>query len=156
MAEKEDQEVELVLGNKQLLSVFFIVVILLGVFFTMGYVVGRNSSPVEAKQAEPYERKNASSAIPVAEPATPVVAPPVTVTEPQAGQTYLQVLAVAKSEADVLAEVLVKKGFSALVAPGPNEKIYRVLVGPARDATDISKLKTDLEAAGFKPFPKKY
>ena len=30
-------------GQPQLLSVFFIVVILLGVFFTMGYVVGRNS-----------------------------------------------------------------------------------------------------------------
>ena len=33
----------MVLGNRQLLSIFFIVVILLGVFFTMGYVMGRNS-----------------------------------------------------------------------------------------------------------------
>jgi len=31
-----------------LLSVFFIVVILLGVFFTMGYIVGRNSAPLNA------------------------------------------------------------------------------------------------------------
>ncbi|MDQ6708765.1 MAG: SPOR domain-containing protein [Acidobacteriota bacterium] len=37
------QEQELVLGNKQLLSVFFIVVVLLGVFFTMGYIIGRNT-----------------------------------------------------------------------------------------------------------------
>ena len=43
MAKNEVGEFELVLGNKQLLSVFFIVVILLGVFFTMGYIVGRNS-----------------------------------------------------------------------------------------------------------------
>jgi len=28
--------------------VFFIVVILLGVFFTMGYIVGRNSAPLNA------------------------------------------------------------------------------------------------------------
>jgi SPOR domain len=41
----EDGEFELILGNRQLLSVFFIVVILLGVFFTMGYIVGRNSGP---------------------------------------------------------------------------------------------------------------
>jgi hypothetical protein len=41
----EDGEFELVLVNRQLLSVFFIVVILLGVFFTMGYIVGRNSTP---------------------------------------------------------------------------------------------------------------
>jgi cell division septation protein DedD len=37
-------EQELVLGNKQLLSAFFVVAILLGVFFTMGYFVGRNST----------------------------------------------------------------------------------------------------------------
>jgi len=39
----EDGEFELVLGNRQLMSVFFIVVILLGVFFAMGYIVGRGS-----------------------------------------------------------------------------------------------------------------
>lgn len=47
------QEQELVLGNKQLLSVFFIVVVLLGVFFTMGYIIGRNTggSATAATQA---------------------------------------------------------------------------------------------------------
>jgi cell division septation protein DedD len=44
----EDGEFELILGNRQLMSVFFIVVILLGVFFAMGYIVGRNASPVGA------------------------------------------------------------------------------------------------------------
>ena len=43
-----DGEFELVLGNKQLLSVFFLFVMLLGLFFTMGYIIGRNSAPVEA------------------------------------------------------------------------------------------------------------
>jgi cell division septation protein DedD len=46
----EDGEFELLLGNRQLMSVFFIVVILLGVFFAMGYIVGRNSSPVTAPE----------------------------------------------------------------------------------------------------------
>ncbi len=41
---KIEGEQELVLGNKQLLSAFFIVVVLLGVFFTMGYVIGRNTA----------------------------------------------------------------------------------------------------------------
>jgi cell division septation protein DedD len=40
---REDGEFELVLGNRQLLSVFFIVVVLLGVFFMMGYILGRSS-----------------------------------------------------------------------------------------------------------------
>jgi cell division septation protein DedD len=50
---KTDGEYELVLGNRQLLSAFFIVVILFGVFFTMGYVVGRNSSPPAEASAPP-------------------------------------------------------------------------------------------------------
>jgi len=185
--ESESNEFELVLGNKQLLSVFFIVVILLGVFFTMGYVVGRNSAPVDAARRveQNYDRQNAPSAVPAstsaqreaptaesigvndppvqAKPAKPesntprsVQVAPLTVTQPEVGQTYLQVLAVAKSEAEVLAEVLAKKGFHALVAPGPNDKVFRVLVGPANDASHVIKLRADLEAAGFKPFVKRY
>lgn len=49
MPKNEDGEFELVLANRQLLSVFFIVVILLGVFFTMGYIVGRSSAPAAAE-----------------------------------------------------------------------------------------------------------
>ncbi|MBV6432160.1 MAG: hypothetical protein IANPNBLG_02296 [Bryobacteraceae bacterium] len=53
MGRSEDGEFELILGNKQLLSVFFIVVVLLGVFFTMGYIVGKNSVPPEIARREP-------------------------------------------------------------------------------------------------------
>jgi cell division protein FtsN len=45
MKNTETGEFELVLGNRQLLSGFFVVVILFAVFFVMGYIVGRNSSP---------------------------------------------------------------------------------------------------------------
>ena len=56
MPRNDEGEFELILGNKQLLSVFFIVIILLGVFFTMGYIVGRNSGhPI--RRSEPYRRK---------------------------------------------------------------------------------------------------
>jgi cell division septation protein DedD len=47
----EDGEFELVLGNTQLLSVFFIVVALMGVFFAIGYILGRNSSPIPSEIA---------------------------------------------------------------------------------------------------------
>ncbi len=56
MPRNDDGEFELVLGNRQLLSVFFIVVILLGVFFTMGYIVGRNSAPVLAELPKKAEK----------------------------------------------------------------------------------------------------
>jgi cell division septation protein DedD len=44
LPKNDEGEFELVLGNRQLISVFVIVVVLLGVFFSMGYIVGRNSS----------------------------------------------------------------------------------------------------------------
>ncbi len=186
MPRNDDGEFELILGNKQLLSVFFIVIILLGVFFTMGYIVGRNSGPPDtAKKTTPVDgsipaRTEGQSAMPPAAPAAstpaptvvdPVVAKPEpakkqpievtavthSVTQPIPGQIYIQVLAVAKPEAEVLVDVLSKKGFQALVAPGPSDKIFRVLVGPAKDAADAGKLKGDLEQAGFKlAFPKKF
>ncbi len=56
MARSEDGEFELILGNRQLLSVFFIIVVLLGVFFTMGYIVGKNSVSADvlaAKKTDP-------------------------------------------------------------------------------------------------------
>ena len=44
MARNVEGEFEVLLGNKQLLSVFFIVLILMAIFFTMGYVLGRDSA----------------------------------------------------------------------------------------------------------------
>ena len=41
-------ERELVLGNRQLLAIFFVGVLLCGVFFAMGYVVGGNSAKTGA------------------------------------------------------------------------------------------------------------
>jgi cell division protein FtsN len=189
-AASEPSEFELVLGNKQLLSVFFIVVVLLGVFFTMGYIVGRNSAPVDAaaRKSDAYDRGNAPSAVPTAakapvtiteqpaarvetpvgEPAAakvetpapaetkPIEIPAISAPQPEAGRTYLQVVSVARPQADAMAEVLAKRGFRAFVAPGPNEKTFRVLVGPAANIDDVSKIKSDLEAVGMKPIVKKY
>jgi SPOR domain len=52
MRNNETGELELVLGNRQLLSGFFVVALLFGVAFAMGYIVGRNSTPSQKLQAE--------------------------------------------------------------------------------------------------------
>ena len=202
MPKNEDGEFELILGNRQLLSVFFIVVILLGVFFTMGYIVGRNSAPVlpaepvtarkggdtpgkpivvepagrpspssvesktvqpeatpastqpevktppERKPAAPEHKPAAAVAPPTRQPVRPVTQ--AAVKEPQTGQTYLQLAATGHDEAKVLVGVLGEKGFHALVAPGPNEKLFRVLVGPMKDAAQITQIRDDLVKYGFK------
>src|SRR5436305_14530416 len=142
MAKSDDGEFELVLGNRQLLSVFFIVVLLVAVFFTMGYIVGKNSTPgfAEAKRPDrtigvdgarpsptstPLEQPKApiseSARPPETEKAEPAAAPPPkkeaekkqesqgatpTPEEPVVGQTYVQVVAVQRAEAEIFLDVL--------------------------------------------------
>lgn len=74
MKNNETGEFELVLGNRQLLSGFFIVVILFAVFFVMGYIVGRNSAPLPQLSAN---REQGAAAAPGGRPqaASPAAAP---------------------------------------------------------------------------------
>ncbi len=66
---RTENEQELVLGNKQLLSAFFVVVALLGVFFTMGYIIGRNTGGNAAKDKD--ASANTSPAPETARPIAP-------------------------------------------------------------------------------------
>jgi cell division septation protein DedD len=87
LAKSDEGEFELILGNRQLISVFLIVVVLLGVFFSMGYIVGRNSSAsvpdtahnagktVAVDSPPPDSQPAASSPAPAQEPS---VTPPET------------------------------------------------------------------------------
>jgi len=51
MAQTEGEK-ELVLGNKQLISLFFVVVALCGVFFAMGYMMGRPAAKTALVNAD--------------------------------------------------------------------------------------------------------
>lgn len=215
MPKNEDGEFELVLGNRQLISVFLIVVVLLGVFFSMGYIVGRNSLPAAETAHNDKPAPDADSSTNTADaqpdasapapapssaaattpdatqqPAAPPEAttpakeepapvkheaaraekkpkpspvaserPPVRAAEagqPSSGQ-YWQVVATARPDAEIVAEALGKKGFHAVLAPGPREGVFRVLVGPLPDAATQAQTRTGLESAGFKnPIIRKY
>ena len=194
MPKNEDGEFELILANRQLLSVFFIVVVLLGVFFTMGYIVGRNSGPaVEVAAVHKTESKpivpdatpppdgSATSSAPSAAASAPTSTQPQREAEtpkpelkreepiakkeppakkekekpvpasapPASGQTYLQLVATAKAEADVMVDVLHQKQFKAMAVEIPEKPgLFRVLVGPLPDGT-LNKMKSDLTSAGF-------
>ena len=210
MPRNEDGEFELVVGNKQLLSIVFILMVVFGVVFSMGYFVGRANSgsdnPAPATQAanQPPGRPQAAGAegaatptpeatpddslpagdakvttpdtgssttpvvsatpvaahVPAATPkpvATPPPAPRTPVAAVQAGQTYLQVAAVKKPQAEMLVEVLKEKGFRAVSSPtAPGAELFRALVGPLRDAAEVARTKADLENAGFKPIIKRF
>jgi cell division septation protein DedD len=77
MRNNETGEFELVVGNRQLLSGFFIVVLLFAVAFAMGYVVGQNSPrsvKLASDAASASAITSASDSRPM--PASPVPAPP--------------------------------------------------------------------------------
>jgi cell division septation protein DedD len=68
MRNNETGEFELLVGNRQLLSGFFIVVLLFAVAFSMGYIVGRNSSPSAKLQAETGSSAGTASQTPETRP----------------------------------------------------------------------------------------
>lgn len=70
MLRSDESETEILLGNKQLLGIFFAVAILLGIAFYGGYVVGRGAKAHAATVAS----------------ATPVTEPPSTPTNPPSGR----------------------------------------------------------------------
>ena len=105
MARNPDGEFEMILGNKQLLSLLFLVVVLFAVLFSLGYMVGKSVSPAQTLAAQPSAGETPPSRAPLTEPlkepplrrpaepppavAEPVPAPsePVAVKAPQPSET---------------------------------------------------------------------
>lgn len=203
MARTEEGEFEFVVGNKHLLSAVFVLMVLFGIFFSLGYFVGRSGdgpaappqtaasspstgvrqpqeappapapetqvNPGEAQVSQSPDGSQTAAAAPAPAEATPEPQPPAPEPEPsravaagpQPGQTFLQVAAVKQSEAKVIVDVLRGKGFNALTAPVVvngvvSDSLFRALVGPVKDAAELARLKSDLQAAGFKPYVQKY
>jgi cell division septation protein DedD len=191
MAASVDNESEILLGNKQLLAVFAVVVLLLAVAFTGGYMLGKGSADKRAA-ATPSEKADAASdvgpltktvtpedvatvkAVPSApqEQSTPAPGPtsagadaktkvnvilsstkqPVPGPEgtPKSG-TFLQVGALTHTQAAATADVLRKQNFHARLAPKPGSStIFRVLVGPVKDAGDLAATRDALRKIGFR------
>lgn len=198
MLQTGENETEILLGNKQLVGIFLVIAILLGVSFTGGFLVGRGSpekkavptaSTVAASVTDTASADSgkvggqthtlepdgsatsttrdtdagttsakppAASAVlgsrkrPISRPvATSEVEAKADAVEtgyvPQAGSEYLQVAAVGKDEAEAVADVLHKKGFHAHAVPKPgNVKIYRVIIGPVKDAGDLASTRDAL------------
>jgi len=184
MSSTSDTDTEILLGNKHLLGIFFVVAILIGIAFTGGFMVGRNTAerkqplvingPAEqpastqatvgggpethsvAAPSVPDSGESASTAV-AAEP-PPLGARRAAAAEekapddyaPQGGQMFLQVTAVEKEDAYAVADVLSKKGFHAHAVAKSGTKLYRVLVGPVRDAADLSSTRDALRKTGFR------
>ncbi len=196
MLQTSDGETEILLGNKQLVGIFFLVAILLGIAFGGGYMIGRgaaqkkpvtavagatdtanptatNASAGETRTVSPSDTAvtdqkatDTSGANPEAPPLgtpkrnepkeRPATSAPVPSTPanggfaPQSGETFLQVTAVGRDEAIGVADVLRKKGFHAHAVPVPGgSNMYRVIVGPVKNAGDLASTRDELRKTGF-------
>jgi cell division septation protein DedD len=69
MRSSNNSETEILLGNKHLLGIFFVIAILLGIAFTGGYMVGRNSAEKSAGKSAAAASTGTPDA--AATPATP-------------------------------------------------------------------------------------
>jgi cell division septation protein DedD len=205
-SKSEEREIDLTIGfNKQLISIVFVLFVLFGVVFSMGYFVGRASSsaaepaqqaaarpadnpaqkpgaagpPVQTQSPsgppaqtateqplEPGEGRVSDASAPAESASAPAVepqSPPAEAPKPAASPaapvgTFLQVAAVKREQAQVVADVLKGKGYHVVLAPVTvnGQELYRTLVGPLRDASEIARTKTELEGSGFKCFLKKF
>lgn len=91
MQVRKDNEFEFVLGNRQLFSVLAIIVLLLGVFFAMGFFAGRSVGQAAAKADE--GQRHAADNPPIvleaplkSEAAAETAAPPPVATTPESDQ----------------------------------------------------------------------
>jgi DedD protein len=170
----ESQDTELTLSTGKLLGFFFGLVIICGIFFSLGYAVGKNSAPgastaimdsaelstvtanggAKPSPGKPLEatpcQEGDSGCAPAAAIAKqePVTAPPLEMS----GGTGLmvQVAAVSKQEdAEAMAAALRKKQYPVLVVPNQTSNLFHVQVGPFADQKDAEAMRARLANDGY-------
>lgn len=162
-----EEEFELVVGRRQIAAIAFLALVMVAVCSGAAYLAGKAMS---ARQEPPAPVINLEQApAPLIEatiapaPAGPVLpAAPAPVSEaplfassvPQA--IYIQVGAVEKGVATVIAEGLRKHGLDSFVAPGPSEKTFRVLIGPFPNEDAYRKAQGVVDQIGLANFARRY
>jgi cell division septation protein DedD len=154
---------EIVMGRAQVASVAFVVLTLIAIAASVFYVAGRMSMPVEPPRidftppdARPGLLRTGGGAPAPTKPAVnPAWSDPV-FREPQPGEVFLQMAAVERGVGAVFCEGLRRMGFPSIVAPGPDDRIFRVLIGPIPSSAEMSRIKKSLEDAGLSTFLRRY
>jgi cell division septation protein DedD len=157
-------EYELVLGRTQVASWLFVGVIAVAVCGSLAYLAGETVATKRDRRAAVVATAPVAAPSPAALPQASLLAKaePLTkstrplVGEPEIGKVYLQVGAVERGMAVILAEGMRVHGFEAFVAPGPNDKIFRVLIGPLPDPDAFREAMLKVDALDLATFARKY
>jgi cell division septation protein DedD len=165
----------LVVGRRQIAALTFLGLVMIAVCSGASYLTGKAMS-VREESAPPVIRLEQPPApaapvieasiapVPVAQP-QPQSAAPVTpmpaaevplFASPVPQAIYIQVGAVEKGVATVIAEGLRKHALDSFVAPGPTEKTFRVLIGPFPNAEAYQKAQNVVDQIGLASFARRY
>ena len=167
---------EIVLGRAQIASWLFVGVVAVAICSSLAYLAAEK---IAAKKIAAISRAAVPTAsvapLPVAastelpqasilvtpkpdltspgknqKPAAPLFA------EPGIGKIYIQIAAVERGMAILLTEGLRSHGFDSFVAPGPNDKLFRVLIGPLPDPATFRQAMVTVNAMDLANFARKY
>lgn len=97
----------------------------------------RDPKPAKRKDsaAQPFKRHDAS---------------------PHVGEKYLQIAAFGPRALDGFLKTLEGQGLHPVVAPGPVENIYRILIGPFPSSAALEETRSLIKASGVEPILRVY
>jgi len=169
---ESEEEFELVVGRRQVAGIMFLVLVVVAVCSGGSYLAGKAlSSRMEAAEPEIKIEQPSPASAPIPAPApaptleATIVPAPATVkpavdaplfANPNPQAIYIQVGAVEKGVAVILAEGLRKHALDSFVAPGPTQKTFRVLIGPFADADGYQKARNIVAEIGLDNFARRY
>jgi cell division septation protein DedD len=179
----DSDDTEITLGTGKLLGIFFGLVFVCAIFFTLGYLLGHNTAAAartdivgatptgsstagkpSAVNKTPESQPTAVGPAPASTPpaTAPAVLPasspaPAADTKPSTGGTYtVQVAAVSKKEdADNLVTALGKKQYPVFMTTVPGDTLFHVQVGPFSDPKDAETMRVKLAGEGYDAIVKK-
>jgi len=169
-------EYEIVLGRAQIASWLFVGVVAIAICSSLAYLAAEKiaakkiaaiSRPVPPPASAARPPVAASAELPQAsilvtpktdltslvqhpKPAAPLFA------EPEMGKVYIQIAAVERGMAMLLTEGLRSHGLDSFVGPGPNDKLFRVLIGPLPDPATFRQAMVTVNAMDLANFARKY
>ena len=171
-------EYEIVLGRAQIASWLFVGVVAVALCSSLAYLAAEKIAtkkiaaisssahitppapvvppPVAASAELPQAsilvapKTDLTSLVKNQKPAAPLFA------EPEMGKVYIQIAAVERGMAMLLAEGLRSHGFDSFVAPGPNDRVFRVLIGPLPDPATFRQAMVTVNTMDLANFARKY
>ncbi len=75
---------------------------------------------------------------------------------PRTGEKYLQIAAFGPRALDGFLKTLEGQGLHPLVAPGPVDNIYRILIGPLPSSAALEETRRSIQASGIEPILRAY